>query len=122
MNQFHKDYKTSILRVCEKVETLAEMGIQHGMCQSVDFFPYIPNLRHEIMGITTDEGFKSYYGNWGVQELDTLIRQVCGKLCVRDCNTVYTVENFPIKVHECDNCPISCYLETYGFDEDDELP
>ncbi|MDP4159759.1 MAG: hypothetical protein Q8911_08360, partial [Bacillota bacterium] len=81
MNQFHRDYKTSLLRVCEKIETLAEKGIQLGIYQSTDFFPYLPNFRHEIMSIKTDDGFKSYYGNWGAQEINTLIKQVCGVVC-----------------------------------------
>ncbi|SPF56500.1 hypothetical protein SBF1_920004 [Candidatus Desulfosporosinus infrequens] len=114
MNQFYKDFKISILRVCEKIESLAEIGIQNDIAKSSDFFPYIPNFRHEIIGITTDEGFKSYYGNWGVKELDSLIKQVCGKICV--CGCEYGA--FPVAEHECDMCPISCYRETYGLDED----
>ena len=119
MNQFHKDYKISILRVCEKVEALAEMGIQNGIFQPSDFFPYLPNLRREIMDIKTDEGFRTYYGNWGAQELKTLIQQVCGKVCVWGCNIGSSNDTFPLAVHDCSDCPIACYRETYGTDEED---
>ncbi len=112
MNQFHKDYKTSILRVCETVESLAEKGIERGIYQPIDFFPYLPNFRGEIMNITTDEGFKTYYGNWGAQEIKTLIKQVCGVVCFS--NNV----GFPT-VNDCHSCPIFCYHETYGTDEED---
>ncbi|HEY8910873.1 MAG TPA: hypothetical protein VIM51_11425 [Desulfosporosinus sp.] len=114
MNRFHKDFKISILRVCEKVETLAKMGIRNNLAKPSDFFPYIQNFRDEIMGITTDEGFKSYYGNWGVKELDSLIKQVCGKICVCGCKFGTST----VMEHECDMCPISCYRETYGSNED----
>jgi len=117
MNQFHRNYKDSILRVCEKVEALAEIGIQQGISQRSDFFPYLPNFRLEIMNIKTDEGFKSYYGNWGAQELKTLIHQVCGKVCVCACNNGV----FPVTVHDCASCPIACYRENYGSDEEDQL-
>lgn len=113
MNQFHKDYKISILRVCEKVEELARRAIQLGIYQETDFFPYLTNLRREIMNITTDDGFQSYYGNWGAREIDTLIKQVCGSVCV--CQNNSTCH---IAVNECNNCPIFCYRETYGSDEE----
>lgn len=111
MNQFHNDYITSILRVCEKVESLADIGIKRGLYQPTNFFPYLTNLRYEILCIKTDDGFKSYYGNWGVHEINILIKQVCGKVCV--CN-----DSFTITVNECHSCPIFCYRETYRSDEE----
>lgn len=113
MNQFRKHYKSSLLRVCEKVESLADKGIKQGLYQSFDFYPYLTNLKHEIMSIQTDEGFKSYYGNWGTQEINILIKQVCGKVCVC-CNEAY-----PITVNEFHNCPIFSYRKTYDSEEED---
>lgn len=112
MNQFRKDFITRLLKVCEKVESLALKGIMQGLYQPTDFYPYITNLKHELMCIKTDDGIKSYYGNWGVQEINILIKQVCGKVCACDNGSL------PITLNKCHSCPIFCYRNSYGSDEE----
>lgn len=119
MNQYHKDYRTSILRVCEKLETIARIGIQQGLLsRPSDFFHYLPNFRSEIRRIKTNEGFQSNYARWGARELNTLTKQVCGKVCSRRSDIGCNTDHIPIIVQECTNCPIFCYRETFGSGED----